>query len=104
MPSNRMVPLNQEHSRVSRTPREHDSSEMKGVCRMWEGGPLRQFSETQANSHYIAYSGPFLTGYAGSYVCDQCQRPCAGVYFIKEIRKWLCGGCKKKLRRSGGRQ
>lgn len=72
--------------------------------RMWEGGPLRQFSETEAKSHYIAYSGPFLTGYAGSYVCDRCLRPSAGVYIVKEQHSWLCGKCKGQLRLSGGGQ
>jgi hypothetical protein len=68
------------------------------VRRMWIGGPLRQFSETQVNSHYIRYSSRFLTGFAGSYVCDRCQRPCAGVYPAhpsETQREWLCGGCRK---------
>lgn len=70
----------------------------KGVRRMWEGGPLRQFSDTQVSSHYVGYSGPILKGYAGSYVCDRCQRPCAGVYPShpsETQREWLCGGCRK---------
>jgi hypothetical protein len=79
-------------------------SEPNGVCRIWKGSPLRQFSETQASSHYVAYSGPLLTGYAGSYVCEPCERPTAGVYLSTETHKWLCGGCKKKVRRPGGPQ
>jgi hypothetical protein len=66
-----------------------------GLRRMWEGGPLRQFSKTQAKGHYVAYSGHFLTGYAGSYVCDQCRKPCAGIYYAKACQSWLCGGCRK---------
>jgi hypothetical protein len=71
--------------------------EPDGVRRMWNGGPLRQFSDTQAKSHYIAYSGRFLTGYAGSYVCDRCRRPSPGVYLFKETHQWLCGGCKGRI-------
>jgi hypothetical protein len=73
-----------------------------GVRRMWEGGPLRQFSETQVNSHYIRYCSPFLTGFAGSYVCDRCRRPSAGVYLShpSEMQnEWLCGGCRKQVGR-----
>ena len=98
MASDRVV-LNQLHFP---TLPEQNHSEREGVRRMWEGGPLRQFSETEAKSHYVAYSGPFLRGYGGSYVCDRCQRPCAGVYLVRETHKWLCGGCKREPRRSGG--
>ena len=68
------------------------------VERMWPGGPLRQFSKRQAGSHYVAYSGPFLTGYAGSYVCDRCLRPCAGVYYAQTRQDWLCGACRSQPR------
>lgn len=74
--------------------------EPNGVRRMWEGGPLRQFSKTQVKSHYVGYSGPFLKGYAGSYVCDLCLLPSAGVYFLRPQRSWLCGKCKRKVQRS----
>jgi hypothetical protein len=63
--------------------------------RMWNGGPLRQFSEAQVKSHYVAYCSPILTGYAGSYICDGCQEPCAGVYLVRPFGIWLCGACKK---------
>jgi hypothetical protein len=72
--------------------------------RMWNGGPLRQFSNTQAGGHYIRYSNRFLTGFAGSYVCDRCQRPSAGVYLSKPSKtrnEWLCGGCKPSKREGG---
>jgi hypothetical protein len=74
------------------------------VCRMWDGGPLRQFSERQAGGHYVAYSSPILTGYAGSYVCDRCKRPCSGVYLAGPAKSWLCGPCKRNVQRldSGG--
>jgi hypothetical protein len=61
---------------------------------MWDGGPLRQFSDRQAAAHYVAYSSPILKGYAGAYVCDQCRRPSAGVYHVRDGR-WLCGPCRK---------
>jgi hypothetical protein len=66
----------------------------ESLIRMWEGGPLRQFGSTQAKSHYVAYSSPFLTGYTGSYVCERCEEPCAGVYHVQPLGIWVCGGCK----------
>jgi len=77
-----------------RVPESCNDRELAGLRRMWDGGPLRQFGETQASGHYVAYSSPFLTGYAGSYVCDRCLRPCAGVYLVKPPGIWLCGSCK----------
>ena len=72
------------------------STKQRHVIRMWNGGPLRQFSGTKLSGHYVAYSSPILTGYAGSYVCDECQRPCAGVYFVRPVGVWLCGTCRKE--------
>ena len=63
--------------------------------RMWPGGPLRQFSKRQAGGNYTAYSGPIPTGYAGSYICERCQRPCAGIYFVRPVKNWVCGPCKR---------
>jgi len=71
--------------------------------RMWEGGPLRQFSETRVSS-YVSYSSPIMTGFAGSYICDACQRACKGVRRMGEPNNgagmasratvgWLCGTC-----------
>jgi hypothetical protein len=75
------------------------NSATNGARQMWEGGPLRQFSDTQRGGHYIAYSSAILTGYAGSYVCDRCRRPSVGVYLShpsETENEWLCGGCKKR--------
>ena len=77
----------------------------KDIRRMWDGGPLRQFSQTQVSSHYSGYYGAILRGYAGSYICDQCKRPSGGVYFcyLSESRKeWLCGRCKNQRAGCGG--
>ena len=96
MASNRVVMLTQMHSQVSPT---LPDQELEVVRRMWESGPLRQFSDTQAKSHYVAYSGPFLTGYAGSYVCDRCGRSFAGAYRVSSTQEWLCPNCSRgKLR------
>lgn len=81
-----------------RPPTENDHAVRKWVQRMWDGGPLRQFSDRQAGGHYVAYSSPILTGYAGSYACDRCKRPCAGVYLVRPAKSWLCGGCRRKVR------
>lgn len=59
---------------------------------MWDGGPLRQFSKRHVSSHYKAYCGPFLKGFAGAYVCDGCQGPCPGIYRVD--REWQCRSCK----------
>jgi len=83
---------------------DSNDRELAGLRRMWDGGPLRQFGETQASCHYVAYSSPFLTGYAGSYVCDGCLRPSPGVCRVRQESKWLCGACKEQMRRLGGRQ
>ena len=70
--------------------------------RMWEGGPLRQFSDKQIASNFIFYSGAGFEGYAGSYVCDECQRPTPGVYELKvgvqASREWFCGTCREAQR------
>jgi hypothetical protein len=81
--------------------RRYDDPSFNGIRRMWNGGPLRQFSVTQANGHYIAYCSPFLTGYAGSYVCDRCLRPSAAVYRLRTSRQWLCATCKKERKQTG---
>jgi hypothetical protein len=80
-----------------------DDPAPRGVRRMWAAGPLRQFGERQAGGHYVAYSSPFLKGYAGSYVCDRCLRPCAGVYYLRELKNWLCGDCRKQAKRAANR-
>ena len=75
-----------------------------GVRRMWKGGPLRQFSDVPAGGHYIRYSSRFLTGFAGSYVCDRCRCPSPGVYLSKPSKtrtEWLCGPCKRVQSTSG---
>jgi len=77
---------------------------LDGIQRMWDGGPLRQFSSSQVASHYIRYSSPILTGMAGAYVCDRCLHPSAGVHFVRHSDNWLCAACKKRtqrVRRSG---
>jgi hypothetical protein len=67
------------------------------VRRMWDGGPLRQFSDKQAAAHYVTYSSPILKGYAGAYVCGQCRWPSAGVYFVRPVKNWFCGSCKRTI-------
>jgi hypothetical protein len=65
------------------------------IKRMWEGGPLRQWSaERPLKGKWIAYA---TGGFAGCYVCEWCQESADGVYFVREPQKWLCGACKRAL-------
>jgi hypothetical protein len=57
--------------------------------RMWPGGPLRNWSPTQASAASMLYA---KGGYVGGYVCDLCQRTSPGAYHARGL--WLCGGCK----------
>jgi hypothetical protein len=70
------------------------------IQRMWEGGPLRQFSDSntrpKGKGSWMAYSSPILTGWTGSYVCDECRVPVAGVYRVVSL--WLCSGCREKMK------
>jgi hypothetical protein len=72
------------------------------IQRMWPGGPLRHFSieKRQPAGHYIAYSSPILTGWAGAYVCDLCRESSDGLYFARGEQKWLCGAGKTQCRPS----
>lgn len=56
------------------------------VKRMWEGGPLRNFSETRMNGWISAHHGGFL----GPYACEECRETTDGVY--RTDGGWL-GGC-----------
>ena len=70
------------------------------VKRMWDGGPLRQWSATRplnAGGNWVRYQSRDLDGYAGAYVCDGCRMPCRGVYFVQRVSKWLCKACKGKV-------
>jgi hypothetical protein len=87
------------------------------VLRAWEGGPLREFAAIRPKPGWgIPYDGP--KPYANSYVCDECGKPCVGVYFLAakagdaqialakpasvdftrgRERLWVCGACKSAL-------
>jgi hypothetical protein len=69
------------------------------VKRMWEGGPLRNWSPSHTSLAPMVYA---KGGYVGSYVCDQCQRSCDGVYCTDGEqagqKRWVCGGCKPEYR------
>ncbi len=64
--------------------------------RMWEGGPLRQFSPERNTTCKMYYESPGLKGYVGAYVCDGCGEPSPGIYSPHHPhRKWLCAACKR---------
>ena len=65
------------------------------IRRMWDGGPLRQVSTKRvSNGNWTTYESPGFKGYAGTYVCDICQRPVEGLYRATRGLKWACGACK----------
>lgn len=68
------------------------------VKRMWESGPLRQFSDQREASTWNRYQSATLDGFAGQYVCDDCQQPVVGVYRQKSGAKWYCKACHVKVR------
>jgi len=86
-------------SATSVPPGNKTDRQFEGIRRMWSGGPLRQFSNRQLKSHYVAYSSPILKGYAGSYLCDACQGPCQGRYRTPPLGNWVCGACKEDCER-----
>lgn len=67
------------------------SNRVPEATRMWSGGPLRLFSETRFSGSIQVESGQ-RTGFAGSYVCDECKEPSIGVYAAGP--GWICAGCK----------
>lgn len=63
------------------------------VRRMWEGGPLRQWSDKSHGSGWNYYENSQMKGYAGSYVCGKCSNPVVGVYRV-DAGDWICAACK----------
>lgn len=65
--------------------------------RMWEGGPLRRWSRTKQRSQsWNFYESASCRGYAGAYVCDECQESTPGVYRSTPFVRWLCAACNAK--------
>jgi hypothetical protein len=65
------------------------------IKRMWEGGPLRRWSDGPQGRGWTSYQSPTLRGFAGSYVCEACQASVAGVYYVPCALQWLCAARKK---------
>jgi hypothetical protein len=65
------------------------------VKQMWPGGPLRRFSPIRKGGCQLPLEGG---GFGGSYVCEGCQVPVAGVYRVidrvERRESWVCAGCK----------
>jgi hypothetical protein len=83
-----LAKMNPAHSPTARQPM---------VRQMWEGGPLRRWSQAKTPQTPMGHS----TGFVGSYVCGQCLEPSEGVYRLREPQGWLCGACKRKLETAG---
>ena len=60
--------------------------------RMWENGPLRQFSMTRPSAGWTPYD---TGGYVGCYVCDECHKAVSGVYESGASR-WVCADCRQR--------
>ena len=74
------------------TPRRGGTTDVR---RLWPGGPLRRWSAIRSSGCQI----PLATGgFGGSYVCEGCREPVAGVYGVirgvQRRQSWLCGSCK----------
>lgn len=63
--------------------------------RIWPDGPLRRWSLVRTNGCQMPLAGG---GFGGSYVCDGCSEPVAGVYRaidrVERRESWLCAACK----------
>src|SRR3974390_2818824 len=61
-----------------RTGKEQTAVAEIEVRRMWEGGPLRQWTAKRPSSgKWVPYEHG---GFAGRYVCADCQQTVAGLY------------------------
>ena len=61
------------------------------IRRMWEGGPLRNWSDRKTTLTPMSHN---RGGFVGAYVCERCLGSCDGVYLVREEQSWLCGACR----------
>jgi hypothetical protein len=70
------------------------------MVRMWKGGPLRQMAATKVG--LFIPQAKTINGhhFAGRYVCDGCNQPCAGISLSdvgrlsgKRHSIWFCDLC-----------
>ena len=64
------------------------SEEIVPTRRMWEGGPVRQFSESRTKAGWMPLNSG---GFAGPYVCSRCHSAVSGVY--GPTQGWICAEC-----------
>lgn len=69
--------------------------EHAAIRQMWQGGPLRNWSESKTALTPIRH----VEGFVGSYACSSCRKTCNGVYRVREDFSWLCGPCKEMSKR-----
>jgi hypothetical protein len=60
------------------------------ITRMYPNGPLRLFSEERFLGG-VPYADSERRGYAGSYVCEICQRQAREL--IVASQQWVCRSC-----------
>lgn len=70
------------------------STKVHQTKRMWNGGPLRQFSTERGTASWTALDGG---GYGGQYVCDECGFPVVGLYKAAAA-VWRCSECREAHR------
>lgn len=67
------------------------------VKRMWPGGPLRRWSPVRQTGCKMPLADG---GFGGSYVCEGCSEPVAGLYRmfdrVEQRESWLCVRCKTR--------
>ena len=67
------------------------------VMRSWPGGPLRRWSPVRQGQCKMPLAEG---GFGGSYVCEGCSEPVAGVYRVfdrvERQESWLCAHCKEQ--------
>ena len=62
---------------------------------MWPDGPSRMWSAVRCGGAAMPQENG---GFAGSYVCQACEVPVAGVYrvfcTVRLRERWLCAACR----------
>lgn len=69
------------------------------ATKLYPDGPTRLFS-TERFLGAVPYSGGFLKGYVGAFVCGQCRIEVVRVLYSMLAGAWLCRDCETAWRRA----